>query len=260
MTGSSDSNLNRGDADPFLHLHKMSTTAGLGSGDYVAINGTAIAAILLGVGSALVLFNSLVFLVIPLLGIAAAIIAFKQISQSNGTQTGREVAVIGLLLSLGFGGFCGARTVYNTLRNRADQDQVVANVRRLGELIKAGSYPDAYVLFDDRFRNRVPLPEFSAGWQKLSASPFLGGVQSFDWNQLLSFDVDPVDGSRLANGIMLLKYRPNQPLRLHMGFRYESGNWLVDQMPELFPPAAPPDASSAGSTSKPSTFIGPPKP
>ena len=104
MTESSGSNINRGDADPFAHLHKMSTTAGLGSGDYVAINGTAIAAILLGVCSALVLFNSLIFLLIPLLGVIAAIVAFKQISASNGTQTGREVAAIGMLLSfLGLG-------------------------------------------------------------------------------------------------------------------------------------------------------------
>jgi hypothetical protein len=251
---------NRGDADPFSHLHKMSTTAGLGSGDYVAINGTAIAAILLGVGSALVLFNNLVFLVIPLLGIAAAILAFKQIIQSNGTQTGREVAAIGLLLSVGFGGFYVAKTGYNAVHNRADREQIVSNVRKLGELVKAHSYPEAYALFDDRFRKRVPLAKFTNSWQQMSASPLLGGVQSLDWNQLLSFDMDPVDGTQLANGMMLLKCRPTEPLRLNMSFRREDGNWLVDQMPQMFPTDAAPDSSGAGAKGKGSTFIGPPKP
>jgi hypothetical protein len=260
MTGSSESNLNRGDADPFSHLHKMSTTAGLGSGDYVAINGTAIAAILLGVGSALVLFNNVIFLLVPLLGVAATILAFKQISQSNGTQTGREVAAIGLLLSLGFGGFYGATTVYSTVRNRSDQEQIVANVRKLGELVKTRNYPEAYSLFDDRFKKHVSLAQFSTGWGRLSASPILGEVQRLDWNKLLGFDVDPVDGARLANGMMLLYAKPVEPIRLNMGFRFEGGSWLVDQMPQMFPADAPATNSNAGPVKSKSTFIGPPKP
>ena len=55
----------------------MSTTAGLGSGDYVAINGTAIIAILLGVASAIVLFDSKMLLIVPLAGVVCAILAFS---------------------------------------------------------------------------------------------------------------------------------------------------------------------------------------
>jgi positive regulator of sigma E activity len=254
MTGPSDSNLNRGEADPFSHLHKMSTTAGLGSGDYVAINGTAIAAILLGVGSSLVLFNSLVFLVIPLVGVVAAILAFKQISASNGTQTGREVAVIGLLLSLGFGGFYGAKTLYTVIHARSDQEQVIATVHKLGELLKTNAYTDAYALCDERFRKRVPLADFQAGWQRITSSAYIGNVQSIDWNQVLSLDVDPVDGSKLANGQMLVQAKPVEKLRINMGFRNDGSGWLIDQIPQMFPdaPPAPPE--------KKSTFIGPPKP
>ena len=97
----------------------MSTTAGLGSGDYVAINGAAIASILIGVGSAIVLFDSKMLLVVPLAGIVCAILAWVQISQSNGTQTGRAVAAIGMLLSLGFGGFYTAKSVYSVIHNQA---------------------------------------------------------------------------------------------------------------------------------------------
>jgi len=255
MTGSSEPNLNRGDADPFSHLHKMSTTAGLGSGDYVAINGTAIAALLLGLGSALVLFNNLFFLLIPLVGIVAAIVAFNQVSHSNGTETGREIAIIGMLLSLGFGGYYTGKTLYDTIHNRADQDQIVSNVRKIGELVKARDYPDAYALFDDAFKRRVNLPQFQIGWQRLTSSPLLGNVQSLDWNQLLSFDIDPVTGERVATGMMLLKAQPSTPIRVNMGFRKEGGNWLVDQVPLLFPADAP--MTDTGAKSK---FIGPPKP
>jgi hypothetical protein len=260
MTGSSDSNLNRGDADPFSHLHKMSTTAGLGSGDYVAINGTAIAAILLGVGSALVLFNNPIFLLIPLFGLIAAILAFKQISASNGTQTGREVAALGLLLSIGFGGFFGAKSVYLTYRDGTDQDQIVSNVRKLGDLVKANSYPEAYALLDDRFKKRLTLPEFENGWRRMTSSPLIGTVQSMDWNKLLSFDVDPVDGSRLGMGMMLLKARPNEPIRMNMVFRNEGNGWLIDQIPQMFPPPSAPAAGSGGEQNgKNPTFIGPVK-
>jgi hypothetical protein len=267
MTGSSEPNLDRGEPDPFLHLHKMSTTAGLGSGDYVAINGCAIAAILLGVGSALVLFNNLVFLIIPLLGIAAALLAFKQISASNGTQTGREVAAIGLLLALAFGGFYGTKTVYGTFRNRSDDEAIVTNVRRLGELLKAKSYPEAYALFDDRFKKRVPLALFQVAWERVANSPVLGSIKSLDWNQLLDFETDAVDGSQTATGMMLLRGNPPVPFRMSMGFRNEGSGWQIDQIPQLFPTDATPtgsggagSAGGSGSTNGSSTFIGPLKP
>src|SRR4051794_23567765 len=54
--------------------HRMSTTAGLGSGEYVAINGTAVFALILGFASLLCLFEETILLVIPLVGIVAAIV------------------------------------------------------------------------------------------------------------------------------------------------------------------------------------------
>jgi positive regulator of sigma E activity len=260
MTGSSEPNLNRGDADPFSHLHKMSTTAGLGSGDYVAISGTAIAAILLGVCSALVLFDSPIFLIVPLIGLIAAVAAFVQISHSNGTQTGRELAAVGLLLCLGFGGFYTCKTVYSALRNRSDEQQIVTTAHRLGELLKNQSYIDAYALMDDRFRQRVPLAQFETAWQRMSASPILGGIQRLDWNERLVFDTDAVDGSQVATGMMKLYARPAEPIRLGMAFRSENGSWLVDQIPDLYPADAPGTTDAPRSKTAGSAFIGPTKP
>ena len=259
MIGSSGSNLDRGEPDPFLHLHKMSTTAGLGSGDYVAINGTAVVCLLLGAASAFVLFDSHIFLLFPLLGLVTGILAWSQITKSNGTQTGREVAVIGLLLSVGFGGYAGVLGVYNSYRNHSDEVQVVAQVRKLGDLLKAEDYPDAYALFDSQFHKHVSKSDFETGWRRLSASPLLGNVQSIDWNQLLDFTIDPVTGSPLASGMMLLKVRPVEPLRVNMILRNEEGSWLIDQIPQIFATDAA-AAAAADKKSKGSTFIGPPKP
>jgi hypothetical protein len=75
-----------GDApDPLARLKKMSTTAGIGYGqEYVAVNPVAVAALLLGVGSLLVFLHD-VLLLIPLAGVVCAVIAWRQISNSNGT-------------------------------------------------------------------------------------------------------------------------------------------------------------------------------
>jgi hypothetical protein len=260
MTGSSEPNLNRNDPDPFLHLHKMSTTAGLGSGDYVAINIAAVVCLLLGAASAFVLFGSAIFLLFPLAGLITGVLAWLQISESNGTQTGREVAAIGLLLAVGFGGYAGVMGVYNAVRNHSDDQQVVSQVRKLGELLRAEDYPDAYALFDSQFHKHVSKTDFENGWRRLSASPLLGHIQSIDWNQLLEFTVDPVNDSRLASGQMLFKLKPVEPLRVNMILRYEEGSWLIDQIPQIFATEPAPAPKEQKLNSKPSPFIGPPKP
>src|SRR5438270_13041568 len=80
----------------FAHLHKMSTTAGLGSGDYVAVNIPSVIAILLGIGSSLCLLDPY-FLVVPLAGVICSIMALVQIQRSNKTQTGTLLAIGGLV-------------------------------------------------------------------------------------------------------------------------------------------------------------------
>src|SRR3954452_11695166 len=92
---------NPGNTDPLSSLYKMSRTAGLGTTEYVAINGAAVTAAILGLASALAIMAD-VLLVIPLVGIIFAIVALRQISHSSGTQGGRALAWAGLVLSLAF--------------------------------------------------------------------------------------------------------------------------------------------------------------
>src|SRR4051794_39838641 len=87
--------------DPLSHLHKMSTTAGLGTTEYVAVNGMSIVALILGLASSLSLFaNEL--LVIPVVAVILGIWALIQIKDSNGTQTGRFLAFFGMFCALLF--------------------------------------------------------------------------------------------------------------------------------------------------------------
>src|SRR3954464_12472461 len=67
--------------DPLASLKKMSTTAGVGSQEYVAVNPGAGAALRLGVASLLVSRHD-VLLLIPAAGVVCAIVAWRQISNS----------------------------------------------------------------------------------------------------------------------------------------------------------------------------------
>ena len=99
-------------ADPLAHLHKMSTTAGLGTTEYVAINPLAVATVFLGLASALALLDN-TLLAIPVLALIGAIFSLRQIARSGGTQTGKGLAVLGLLLAVGFSGIVLARSMYD---------------------------------------------------------------------------------------------------------------------------------------------------
>jgi hypothetical protein len=241
-----------GKVDPFEKLFKMSTTAGLGSGDYVAVNGTAIAAVLLGIASALVLFKSPVLLMIPLVGIVCAVIAFVQISRSNGTQTGREAAAVGLLLSLGLGGFMGFQSFQTYMRNASDTKRLATLIERIGRDVTAGdptSMADAYSQCDAAFAKRVRPDFFTARWQANHHSPMFGDLTSMESTGIFNFDDDQVSGDRLADTQVKVNFTRtgNQPARMRMVFRYVGDRWKVDQI-ELFPPEKPDDKKATQGT------------
>src|SRR5688572_8073877 len=131
------------DDDPLSHLHKMSTTAGLGSGEYVAVNGPAVFTLLLGLASALTLLEE-VLLILPITAIIVGIVAWRQINQSNGTQTGKGLIAIGLLCALAFGGFVVVREVTHDMRTRDDRNAIRATITEFGNKVKAGDVDGAY--------------------------------------------------------------------------------------------------------------------
>ena len=246
--------------DPFLRLHKMSTTAGLGSGDYVAINNTALTALFLGIASCLVLWGSLLFLVIPAAGILCALLALRQVSASNGTQTGKGLALLGLLISLGMGGGFTGRTILESIRNQKEQQDVVSFIQQFGNCIRDSKYESAYDLCDDRFKAKVAKPLFVETWKQANGSSLRGGITGVTSNGLVKFDDDPLTGERHASGIILISFE-KIPARERQGvvFSRIDGNWRIDQMPDMFPADANPAQNQSG---RPSSVapLGPPAP
>src|SRR5436190_13265608 len=145
--------------DSLAHMHKMSTTAGVGTTEYVAINPVSVAAVFLGLASALALMDE-VLLAFPAAAIVCAIIALVQIRRSGGTQTGRRLAWIGIVLALVFIASVGGRAIAQRARNRADEQQIDAVIKKLSDAVTAGDYDAAYGLFGDRFQQRVPKAQF----------------------------------------------------------------------------------------------------
>src|SRR5882762_629168 len=128
--------------DPIAQLHKMSTTAGVGSQDYVAINNAAIVSVILGICTALA-FLGIPFLIIGAAGIASAIIALYQIRHSNGTQGGTGIAILGMLLSLAIAGSVAATNILDWMHQRDDENQIAAMLEQLGQDLAAARYDKA---------------------------------------------------------------------------------------------------------------------
>jgi hypothetical protein len=224
-------------AVPLAGLHKMSTTAGLGSTDYVAVNATAIFALIMGFASALTLFNEPILLLIPLVGMIAAIVAYRQIGKSNQTQTGRGLAALALVLCLGFGGVVFASTVSGNVRQRADLASIDKLITKLGENIQQGKFDDAYQMFDDRFRARVKVATFSDLMKVLRENPTYGKLQNVTWKHLAAFETDQTTGTRMAAVNVIFNYDKVGEVRQTAIFRKVEGDWALSDIPAYFPTA-----------------------
>jgi hypothetical protein len=233
-----------GGDDPLAHLHRMSTTAGLGSGEYVAINGAAVFALIVGIVSALCLFEETLFIVIPLVGVITAMVALRQIARSNGTQTGRGLAVIGLVLSIAFGGWMIYRKATERSRQSADRAAIESLIKQYGDTVRDGKFDQAYGLFSSRFAERVPLQTFTDRMRFVQEAPTYGKLKGATWNGLAEFETDPTTGA--VNGIaaiMLEFEKAPRPIRQDAFFHKDRSEWRIENLPEMFPPEKGPDGA-----------------
>src|ERR1700722_8242062 len=131
------------DDDPLSHLYRMSRTAGLGSGDYASINPLAVASLFFGIAGILVIYGRFL-LVVPGTAFILAVLALRQIRNSNGTQVGTWIALLGLLLSAIFGGWQLASGAIDEVRTRADRAAIAGVIDHLGRDASAMNLDDAY--------------------------------------------------------------------------------------------------------------------
>jgi hypothetical protein len=219
----------------------MSTTAGLGSQDYVAINPLAVVAVLLGIASFLALFGT-ILLVVPVVAVIVAIVALSQIRNSNGTQSGTMLAWLGLVLGIGFAALVGGSAVVQRMATRADEQQIVALIEQFGQHIHEQRYDDAYALFTDRFQERIRRQRFVDLWTGMNNIQGFGRVAAIKWNGRLHHEVDHASDTRYGLGMIVISFEKSQMTdRQEARFRKTpGGEWRFDDIPQYFPAEQPP--------------------
>ena len=222
--------------DPLALLHKMSNTAGITSQEYVAINIPSIIALVLGLASVVAVLNP-VLLVVPLAAVVTAFAAMSQIRASNGTQTGRGFAILGIVLALAIGGFVLVRAVAGRYQSQADRQAIVARIDELGRHVRAKEYDKAYALFSTRFQNRINAQTFNARWEAANSIPNLGPITSIEWNRTdILFQDDPESGARVGYAASWINFEKGaEPARYTFEFRKSGAKWEIDDIPSLFP-------------------------
>jgi hypothetical protein len=233
-------------ADPLHNLYRMSRTAGLGSGDYVAINNTAILALILGLAGVLSMLYPLL-LIVSAAALVCGIMALVQIRSSNGTQSGRTFAILGILLALGLGGLAGARLALGGLETHREESAIDDLVKRLSGLLVERKYEQAYqTCFSEGFKGQFTQQEFVDRWRPFER--FGGGIKTFDWGK--HADIQSVRGSdvkRAAAGSMVRFNSSGEIATQGIGFVKENGEWRIDGIQSLFEK----EAKSRGSSGQP---------
>jgi hypothetical protein len=242
-----DVNSNPGQAgdDPLAHLHKMSTTAGLGTTDYAAVNGVSVIAVLMGVASALSLLDP-VLLVIPLVALVLAIFAIWQIRQSNGTQTGIALAILGLVLALGFCGLVGGRALAQAARNRADEQAIDKVINDLAQTVRDRKYDQAYQkYFAEHFTSRFKLQDFTDKWKYYVEGA--NGVQGLTGmhSGRMEIQTNPDTGQKSAYCMTLMQFDKNEARIPFVLLKGPDGSWKISDIPDMFTARQPGPAPQA---------------
>jgi hypothetical protein len=224
----------------------MSRTAGLGSTDYVEVNTMSVVALLLGLASAgAIIFT--ILLVIPLVTLVVSIAAIRQIRRSAGTQTGTWVAVLGLVLALGWVGFIGGREIINTRQKRAESAKIMALMQGLGQDLSKPDYDAAWEKFGERFKQRVKREEFSSRLELIQNHSSYGKIKSMKSNGIVDVRYDRETGQWYAAGLMLVDLQSGGSDRRTGTFRKdEQRGWLFEDVEGFFPATTPRGTQRSG--------------
>jgi hypothetical protein len=219
----------------FSHLHKMSTTAGVTNQDYVAVNPLAVVAALVGIASGLA-FAGWLLLVIPAVGVVFALVAIWQIGNSNGTQTGRGLAILGLALCLLCAGGMMVQRYMGHASLRNDTNAISDAISQTGKLIRSGDYRKAYDQYDAEFKRYIPFEQFQQVWQGNQA--YIGKLETMEWNGITPA-FESAGGAPMAATKAKIKFEKGQEERCDVILRVEDGKWRINAMPQFFKPKAP---------------------
>ncbi len=225
-----------GAPDPLHNLYRMSRTAGLGSGDYVAINNTAVLAFLLGLAGVLALLSP-ILLVVPVAAVLCGVLAFLQVRRSNGTQSGLAFAAVAVLLGLGFGGVALGKMTLANIEKRDQERQIGQVVKRLHDLVLAEQYGQAYeALFSEQFKQEFPEDVFITRWENVTRGA--GAIESISWGERAEFELVAGTNTRRGHATMIFKFEQAADVsRLSAAFVRQGDEWVIERISGLFDPA-----------------------
>jgi len=224
-------------------LHKMSTTAGIASADYVAVSNLAVFTGVVGVATALaIIWWQLAILALP--AVLLGLLALRSIRRSNGTLTGGPLAIVGIALAVLL---AGAGLVAAYLRDAAlepTRKAINARVEEWGRRIVDGNDRGAYELFDSDWRKQVSLDAFSqnlrawqAPWQEPDPRGY-GKILRVQPNNRFYF-YRAAGAPMVSTRATLIFEKPGVEVTLAFDFRKQpDGSWLIDFC-ELFPNVQP---------------------
>jgi hypothetical protein len=225
-------------------LYHMSRTAGVGLGDYAAVNVLSVIGLIVGFSCFLLLIfgDSLLMLALPLAAIITCIVAIVQIRGSNGTQVGITLAIGGLLLAMAFGGI-NLATRFSVARAQAnDRAQIETLVSRLSSAATTqSSVPASYELFHPRFQEKVKPETFTRTIALRTGLLANAPVAKIELGQNVLFEKIPQTQIVQASALMVMLSREMDPtgkpykIEIPVFFRREgNGEWRFFAIPEWF--------------------------
>ncbi len=208
----------------------MSTTAGVGLGEYRAVNGLAVTALVLGIASWMSWLHPMLFL-LPLLGVMFGVLAIVQVRRSNGTQSGGGLATAGMILSLGLGGWAMLALMGERAELRNNRAEIAELAEGFGIALAAGNFDAAYDLTDVNFQRRVTREAFRTVLTGEQAR--LRGIRGAGTNNRARITTLP-DSPATAEAVLDVETGLGQPLRQNVGLIRREEGWRFTELPAWF--------------------------
>ena len=215
-------------------LARMSTTAGVGLQDYRAVSPLAVAAAVCGAAAWVALLHPL-GLIVPLLAVGLGVAALMGVRRSVGTQGGLALAVVGLLLGAGLGGYAIFQQVSGSYDRAAQRRDVDAALAEFGRALAAGDVRAAYGLTGEGFQREFDFAAFEerlAGFERA-----YGGFESARGNELADVARDAQTGQRLAEAMLIVEVEAaDEAVRQTVRLSREPGQaWRIEEFGLWFP-------------------------
>jgi hypothetical protein len=242
---SGNTNLTDTRTDPAMKaLYHMSRTAGVGLGDYAAINVLAVVGLIVGIACFLLLIfgDSLIMLVLPAATLIVCVVAILQIRNSNGTQVGTGLAAAGIALALAFGGTNVISRLRAASAEAHDREQIAQLVSKLASAATTqATVPQSYDLFHKRFKENVTPATYERTMAYRTGLLANAPVANISLGKNVIFERNKETKVTLATALIVLtanqKDAQGNPLTAEIpaSFRQDAdGVWTIYAIPEWF--------------------------